>query len=299
MRAACRVLLGLWLSLYALDGISQPRTDATHALPPSSRPTRKSDDFSVTATALPVSTAPRQPAAAPFSGYAARPQKEIKSIWDRWLASLLIAAIGSGAGAFGGAWVVFWLQGRKEERQRRENEIRELRRVQFAVADRVMVLDSLWNQWLAPAQAHERHWAALQPPLGFTTPTAISLERVGFLLEVDPNLLGKLNRDEQMFQGLLATVTLYSKWREDASRRLEERTERDARNAFSREEIETHAGPRLHFQLKGIAESLYKTFPDLRRELIARFDELAHHLRVGYDAKTSFRIGPDPSEKKA
>jgi len=215
------------------------------------------------------------------------------------LGSLVVAAIGSGAGAFGGAWVVFWLQGRKEKRLRRENEIQELRRVQFAVADRVVILDSLWNQWLSTAQAHERHWAALQPAFGPTPPTAISLERVGFLLGVDPTLLGKLNRDEQTFQGFLTTVALFSKWREDASRRLEERTERDNRDVFSREEIETHVGPRLHFQLRGIAESLYEVYPKLRSELMARFDELAHHLSTKYDAKTSFRIGADPSVKKA
>ncbi len=302
MRSACRAILGLCLFLCALDGVSQPRTSTkSSSSPPRSRPTQSRD---VTALTM---TAPGQPTPARFAVSATRPQEGAKSIWDRWLGSLILAAIGSGAGAFGGAWIVFWLQGRKEERQRRENEIRELqgtqenevrelRRLQFALINRISTLDTLWSEWLRPAQKqHGGHWAGLPGTPGVIPPEPLGLERIEFILQNEPNLFGQLHLIEQGFQSLLMTANRYSEWRDETSRRIEERSESDEsdqeartegdQEAFRTKQLEGYAGPFFHYQLKALAASLYERCPYLRREVRARFDELADHIRTKYNAK--------------
>jgi hypothetical protein len=208
------------------------------------------------------------------------------------LESLTLAAIGSGAGAIGGAGIVFWLQGRKEKRERQEKEVRELRRMQFALVGRVSTLDMLWSQWLRPAkEEYGGHWAALRVTSGIIPPEPLGLERTGFILESKPQLLGDLHQSEQGFQSFLMTANRYSEWRDQAARRIEERTERDQEERtedekiFWTKELERLAGPFLHHQLKALADSLYERCPYLRRELMSRFDALANHIRTEYNAK--------------
>ncbi len=164
--------------------------------------------------------------------------------------------------------------------------------MQFALIDRVTTLDMLWSQWLAPAkERYGGHWGALRGTSGIIPPEPLGLERVEFILQSEPQLFGELHQIEQGFQGFLMTVNRYSEWRDETSRRIETRTEGDqekrteGEQGFWTKELEEHAGPFFHYQLKTLADSLYERCPYLRRELMVRFDALANHIRTKYSAK--------------
>lgn len=204
---------------------------------------------------------------------------------------LALATISSFAGAAAAAWIVFRLQTRKERRERRDEEIRELRRIQFALIRRLALLEDLWKQWLGPAKKKfGGHWGGLQSPVGFSDPPPLALERLGFVIQTDANLLGRLDLIEQRFQAFLTTVNRYSKWREDASARIEERDREDGSPhgdtvKFSNAQVEAMAGHRLHHQLDALAGALYNMHGPLRADLLTMFDEVGEHIVSRYKGK--------------
>jgi hypothetical protein len=208
---------------------------------------------------------------------------------------LILAAITSFAGAAAAAGIVFFLQNRKERRDRRDDEVRELRRVQFAIMGRQASLRDYWTQWLEPALAKKGRWGALQSLSGISPPPPLSLERIGFLLETDPNLLERLHLLDQRFDSLLETAERYSKFRDEATVRIEEGTQgADDSGVISGEELRKLAGPRLHYQLETLAAALFERWPVVRAELTERFDEVGDHIVKGYQGKRLRVESPGP-----
>lgn len=212
--------------------------------------------------------------------------------WSEWIS----AGLSSFAGALAGAGIVFFLQTRKEEKERREGQINALRRIQFALVGRLNILSLIWNQWLQPAKAsHDGHWAALQPPAGIVPPEPFPLERIEFVLINDPNLFGTLRVNEEAFQGFLDTVRRYSTSREEASRTIE-KTDSRVVEGFKQAELEKSAGPRLHYWLSALAKALYERCPTIQAELTSTFDRVAGYIKDEY-RETPLRIASEDASQ--
>jgi hypothetical protein len=231
----------------------------------------------------------------------ARPRPEQDSHPRPLWYDLALAAITTFVAAAAAAWIVFRLQSKKEQRERREQEIRQrqerrdeevrqLRRVQFAFSLRAATLGDLWNQWLEPAlKEGGGHWAALQTPAGFTPPEPLGLERVEFLLETDANLFSRLHQSDRRLHSFLETTNRYSKWREEASARIEERTPRADATGFRAAQVEELAGHRLNYQLKALATGLFENCLSVRGDLMKVFEEVGDLIVKNYQGKR-FRV---------
>lgn len=202
---------------------------------------------------------------------------------------LALAAITTFVAAMAATLIAVALEALRARREKREEEIRQLRRLQFALAERAMILREIWAQWLGPPKEFVVGglWAALQSHAGAVEAEPLSLENVAFLLGGDdPNLLARLHLLKRKYQSFIATANLYSEKRSEAARRFEERTEgAEEPESVSWDEVgEKIAGHRLHRELHALAASLYAREP-LGGEVELRFEEVGAYIVRKYRAK--------------
>jgi hypothetical protein len=194
-------------------------------------------------------------------------------------------------GAAGGAAAVFLMELLVVRQRRRREEVRELRRVQFALIRRYATLHMLWNQWLKdanPSKMGPFYWLVLQPPFVLVPSPPLNLEGIGFVTEDAPNLINEILRDEENFEVVLHLVREFSANRNQMSERVE-KWERETGSAAVEgipvEVIVNLAGPRLLEVQRKFVDTLLVKIPELREIFFRRAEEVGTYVAEHYGTR--------------
>ena len=125
-----------------------------------------------------------------------------------------------GVSAFGGAWLAFKLESRREDKKEKDDQYRELRLAHFVVVSQYQELVVLRNNHVQQYEDRDDAWWSLHPiSLGFTSPK-LNVSKLAFLLEgPDPNLLNRLVVGEQQYEMVRNILTLRNQRHEEMQSR--------------------------------------------------------------------------------